>query len=157
MPRPNRPPIYQMHAVTHQKTHNFCLLCRKCLDILQEFFPTPKRGKRNPQTVFQIRPPRSPDLGPLYFYLWRHLKSLVYSSPIENEETLHQRIFHVCQIINHHSWTFEAVQQCMIRRVHACTDSGGTHFEHLLWTATWYITWTQQVFNLERVCCKCIT
>ena len=27
-------------------------------------------------------------------------------------------------------------------------------FEHLLWTATWYIMWTQHLFNLERVYCK---
>ncbi|KAJ4436304.1 hypothetical protein ANN_18935 [Periplaneta americana] len=27
-------------------------------------------------------PPRSPDLNPLDFYLWGHLKSLVYSSPV---------------------------------------------------------------------------
>jgi hypothetical protein len=34
-------------------------------------------------------PPRSPDLNPMDFYLWGHLlKSLVYSSPVDDAETL---------------------------------------------------------------------
>jgi hypothetical protein len=36
-------------------------------------------------------PPRSPDLDPLDFYLWGHLKSLVYAAPVDNEEALHHR------------------------------------------------------------------
>jgi hypothetical protein len=69
----------------------------KCLGTLQEWVIHSKR-KRNfhidvrPQTVFEIQPPRSPELNPLDFYLWEHLKTLVYSAPNENEETLHQRI-----------------------------------------------------------------
>jgi hypothetical protein len=46
-----------------------------------------------PQTVFEVQPPRSPDLNPFHFYLWGHLKTLLYSSPIGNEETIHQGIF----------------------------------------------------------------
>ncbi|KAJ4434007.1 hypothetical protein ANN_16326 [Periplaneta americana] len=33
-------------------------------------------------------PPRSPDLNPLDLYLWGHLKSLVYSSPVPDLESL---------------------------------------------------------------------
>jgi len=33
------------------------------------------------------------NLGPPDLYLWGHLKTLVYSAPIENKEILHQRIF----------------------------------------------------------------
>jgi hypothetical protein len=33
------------------------------------------------------------DIKPLDFYLWGHLKTLVYSAPIENGETLNQHIF----------------------------------------------------------------
>jgi hypothetical protein len=33
-------------------------------------------------------PPCSPALNPLDFYLWGHLKSLVYSSPVDDVETL---------------------------------------------------------------------
>jgi hypothetical protein len=31
------------------------------------------------------------DMNPLDFFVWGHLKTLVYSGRIENEETLHQR------------------------------------------------------------------
>ncbi|KAJ4448499.1 hypothetical protein ANN_10515 [Periplaneta americana] len=37
-------------------------------------------------------PPCSPDLNPLDFYLWGHLKSLVYSSPVPDLESLRNRI-----------------------------------------------------------------
>ncbi|KAJ4448741.1 hypothetical protein ANN_00132 [Periplaneta americana] len=37
-------------------------------------------------------PPRSPDLNPLDFYLWGHLKLLVYSSPVPDLESLRNRI-----------------------------------------------------------------
>lgn len=37
-------------------------------------------------------PPRSPDLNPLDFYLWGHLKSVVYKTPVENELDLRNRI-----------------------------------------------------------------
>jgi hypothetical protein len=36
--------------------------------------------------------PRSPDLNPLDFYLWEHLKLLVYAAPVDSEGALHQRI-----------------------------------------------------------------
>ena len=37
-------------------------------------------------------PARSPDLNPLDFYLWGHLKSIVYATSIENAEILRNRI-----------------------------------------------------------------
>jgi transposase len=37
-------------------------------------------------------PPCSPDLNPLDFYLWGHVKTLVYAAPVDNREALHHRI-----------------------------------------------------------------
>ena len=37
-------------------------------------------------------PARSPDLNPLDFHLWGHLKSIVYATSIEHAETLRNRI-----------------------------------------------------------------
>ena len=37
-------------------------------------------------------PPRSPDLTPLDFFLWEHIKSIVYETPVPDEETLLARI-----------------------------------------------------------------
>jgi hypothetical protein len=77
-------------------------------------------------------PPRSPDLNPLNFYLWGHLKTLVYVAPVDSEEALHHRIVDVCQTIRNHPRTFEWVRWSMRRSVEACTESYGRHFEHLL-------------------------
>ena len=37
-------------------------------------------------------PARSPDLNPLNFHLWGHLKSIVYATSIENAEIPRNRI-----------------------------------------------------------------
>jgi hypothetical protein len=37
-------------------------------------------------------PPRSPDLTPLDFYLWGHLKAMVYQVKIQNVDHLEERI-----------------------------------------------------------------
>ena len=44
-------------------------------------------------------PPRSPDLNPLDFYLWGHLKYLVYSTPLDDVRTLHARIVAAYQTV----------------------------------------------------------
>ena len=41
-----------------------------------------------PQTFFEAQPPRSSDLSPLDFYVWEHIKALMYSVPTEQEQTL---------------------------------------------------------------------
>jgi hypothetical protein len=61
--------------------------------------PPPPRRKTVPITVrpqtfrFRGTAQQRTDLNPLHFYLWGHIKPLVYSAPIENEETLHQTHF----------------------------------------------------------------
>ena len=37
-------------------------------------------------------PPRSPDLTPLDFFCWGHMKSLVYETPVETQQDLVARI-----------------------------------------------------------------
>lgn len=43
------------------------------------------------QGGLQLWPPRALDLNPLIFSLWGHLKSLVYTAPIENIKVSHCR------------------------------------------------------------------
>lgn len=38
-------------------------------------------------------PPRSPEMNPLDFYFWGHLKNVVYSTPVPNVEVLREKIF----------------------------------------------------------------
>jgi len=37
-------------------------------------------------------PPRSLDLTPMVFFLWGHIKALIYTSPVDSEEDLIVRI-----------------------------------------------------------------
>jgi hypothetical protein len=80
----------------------------------------------------EVQPSMSPDFSSLHFYIRRHLKALVYSVRIDNEDTLYQRISDACQTIRNLPGNLDRVRQSMIRRVNACNDSGGGHFEHFL-------------------------
>jgi hypothetical protein len=65
------------------------------------------------------------------------LKTLLYSVPIESEETIHQHTYYSCQTFSNSSEIFERVREFVIRRVHVCIESGTGHFLHLWWIATW--------------------
>ena len=71
------------------------------------------------------------DLSPLDFYLWEHLKSLLYSDPNENEETVHQSIFDAFQTIRNRLGGF-LNGASVYKTVHSCVYSSGGHSEHLL-------------------------
>jgi hypothetical protein len=77
-------------------------------------------------------PPRSLHLNPLSFYLWGRLKTRVYASPVDNEEALHHRIADACETIRNCPGICEQMLRSMVRRVEACIESRGGHFEHLL-------------------------
>jgi hypothetical protein len=74
-------------------------------------------------------PARSPDLNPLDFFLWRHLKEIVYRDPPTDIEDLTAK-FHAAVA------TVDAdmlrVQASIPRRAVACQRMHGGHFEHLL-------------------------
>jgi hypothetical protein len=76
------------------------------------------------------RPPRSPDLNPLDFFLWGYLKS-VYLTAVNDAATLRERIMDACQTIR----TMPGILECVrnsTRRVEACIQAGGGHFEHFM-------------------------
>ena len=77
-------------------------------------------------------PARSPDLTPLDFYCWGHMKVLVYATDIPDIECLHQRIADACETIRNTNGIFNRVRESMVRRARACIDADGGHFEHLL-------------------------
>ena len=56
-----------------------------------------------------------PDLNSLDFYLWGHLKQLVYGADIPDEETLHRSVMEACKTIRQHPGIFERMQQSMSR------------------------------------------
>ena len=68
---------------------------------------------------------------PLDFYLWGHLKAILYSTPIHNVE-IRQRIEQGCQHIRKTPGIWERVRQSMMWRSEACITAHGSHFQHLL-------------------------
>jgi len=75
---------------------------------------------------------------------------LVYSAPIQNEDTLQQRFLYACQTIRNAPGAFERVLKSMVRCVHVRIDSGGVHF-------TLYLCLYNQQFALFRYVFKFLT
>ncbi|GBM62951.1 hypothetical protein AVEN_160231-1 [Araneus ventricosus] len=77
-------------------------------------------------------PPRSPDLSSLDYFLWGHLKSLVYATPVDSGEDLVARISVAAARVREIPGIFESVRQSLHRRCQACINVGGRNFEELL-------------------------
>ena len=77
-------------------------------------------------------PPRSPDLTSLDFFLWGHLKSLVYETPVMSREDLVARIVAAAGEIRETPDIFANVRRSMIRRYETCIRVGGRSFEQFL-------------------------
>ena len=82
-------------------------------------------------TKSKSKPPRSLDLNPLEYFLW-DLKSLVYITPIENENDLRNRIVASCEAIRNTPDIFERVRQSLRRRLDGCIMTQGEHFQQFI-------------------------
>jgi hypothetical protein len=74
--------------------------------------------------------PRSPDLSPLDFFLWGHLKSKIYATQPTSLEDLRQRIVNECLQIT--PQILQNVRQRFEQNLYYCMESDGGHFQHLL-------------------------
>lgn len=102
---------------------HFAVNVRKYLD---HQFPNRWIGRGGP-----IRwAPRSPDLTPLDFYLWGHLKNIIYQSPIKDLNELRTRIESEIQSISKE--TLSNVFTNVAKRMHLCIQNDGGHFENFL-------------------------
>ena len=77
-------------------------------------------------------PPRSPDLTPLDFFLWGHMKSLVYDTPVESEQSLIARIVVAAGEISDNPRMVARVHRSLFNRCRSCITVNGRHFEQLL-------------------------
>ena len=77
-------------------------------------------------------PARSPDLTPLDFFLWGHMKTLVYDTPVESEMDLIGRVVAAAGDVADDQPMLSRVQQSFVRRCQLCIDTGGRHFEQLM-------------------------
>lgn len=76
-------------------------------------------------------PPRSPDLTPLDFYVWGHMKQLVYSTPVRDAMDLVARIVEAAARIQEQN-AFENIRRSTLQRFRLCSQHRGGHIEHLL-------------------------
>lgn len=75
-------------------------------------------------------PPRSPDLTPLDFFLWGHLKRTVYINRPNTLSELKASIVDSISAISKE--TLQKVQESCLKRMLMCKQQGGGHFEQLL-------------------------
>lgn len=75
-------------------------------------------------------PPRSPDLTPLDFYLWGHLKTVVYRTQPKTLEDLQNRILDAVHVISREH--LQNVRSEFSDRIGHCQVAEGRHFEHLI-------------------------
>ena len=101
---------------------------RHLRDYLNEFCPNCWLGRGGPSAW----PPRSPDLTPLDYYLWGHMKTLVYETKVESRPALRHRIFAVAEHIRNHPDNTVSATQSLLMHAENCTATGGGHFEQLL-------------------------
>ena len=70
-------------------------------------------------------------MTPLDFYLWGHMKSLIYETPVETEMDL-GRIVAAAGCIEDDPGLFVRVQESILRRYQKCIDVQGRHFEQFM-------------------------
>lgn len=99
---------------------------RDVRQFLSQTFPDRWIGRGGP-----IRwAPRSPDLTPLDFFLWGHVKNKVYKTPVDDISDLKQRIEEEINSISKN--ILSNVFANILKRMNLCVSVDGDHFEHLL-------------------------
>lgn len=93
---------------------------------LNENFPDRWIGRQGPI----LWPPRSPDLNPLDFFLWGHLKNYVYQTPVESVQELEARIMRGMRTVTPEM--LNSLKANLERRARLCIQCGGQSFEQLL-------------------------
>jgi hypothetical protein len=74
-------------------------------------------------------PPRSPDLNPLNFCLWGHVKPLYIQLLFTTNG--HIALWMSCQSIRNYPGIFKRMRRSLMRRIEACIEFHGGHFENL--------------------------
>ena len=76
-------------------------------------------------------PPRSPDLTPLDFWFWGHIKQIVYREHIEDVEHLRRRISEAFNRVNEDKELLQRVAYAFRHRMQLCVTHSGSHIEQL--------------------------
>jgi len=101
---------------------------RRVTEFLNESFPNRWLGRGGPIPW----PPRSPDLTPLDYYIWGHMKILVYETKVDSRAALRDRIFAAAVHIRNHPHNISSATESLLIRAENCIATGGGHFEQVL-------------------------
>ena len=101
---------------------------RQVRQHLDEVFPERWIGRGGPVGW----PPRSPDLNPLDFYFWGHIKTMVYVTEVNSEQELRNRIHAAADVIRLQPGLGRACRNSWIRLAQLCIEYNGNNFEQLL-------------------------
>jgi len=101
---------------------------RHAREYLNESFPNRWLGRGGPVAW----PPRSPDLTPLDYYLWGHMKTLVYETKVESRAAMRDRIFSAAEHIRNHPDNIASATLSLLMRAENCIGTGKGHFEQSL-------------------------
>jgi hypothetical protein len=71
------------------------------------------------------------NLNPLDFYFWGHICTLVYNTFPQNRHDLWPRILVAPNQIRNDPELLTSVKGSFVRRLQACIENNGGHFEHL--------------------------
>lgn len=99
---------------------------RVVTDYLNRQFPGRWMGRYGPIHW----PARSPDLNPLDFFLWGYCKEMIYKKLPENVEELNNKLHNAIWALEDD--IMEKIPRNLLRRMRACIEMNGGHFEHLL-------------------------
>lgn len=99
---------------------------RNVRNHLDQTFPNRWIGRNGPTQW----PARSPDLTKLDFFLWGHVKQIVYQDPPTTAANMEQRIRDV--FLNISPEVLREVNRSLENRFNLCMEQNGSHFEHLL-------------------------
>ena len=72
------------------------------------------------------------DLTPLDYYLWGHMKTLVYQTKVESRVALRDRFFATAELTRNHPDNVASATHPRLMRAENCIATGGGHFEQLL-------------------------
>lgn len=101
---------------------------RNVREWLDETFPGRWIGRNGPVPW----PARSPDLNPLDYYLWGHMKTIVYATEVQTREELLQRIEMAANTVRENHDQILRATRAITRRAQICIDHNGNIFEQFL-------------------------
>ena len=96
--------------------------------VRNAFFPNRWLGRGGPVAW----PPKSADLTHLDYYIWGHMKTLVYEKKVDCRADLRAPIFAMAEQIRNHPDRIASAIQSLLIRAENCLANGGGHFEQLL-------------------------